>query len=118
MSLPQIVILSETRGILMLMKVVMNPLNPSGLYRYRLGDVLKVKGFRKTLPIFEFVQRKDVILSIHADKTDEKELQAVTNKACKLLEGTPLELADYTSTGDITSFPGHYILFWEMVDSR
>jgi hypothetical protein len=83
-----------------------------------MGDVVRVKSFRKTAPVLEFVCRKNVILSVHTDKTDEKELQAVVNKASKLLAGTPMELGDYTSTADVTSLPGRYVIFWEMTNSR
>lgn len=89
----------------------------SGLYRYRLGDVLRVKRFHKTVPIFEFVRRKNVILSVHVDKTDEEELQLVVNRAAALLAGTGMELADYTSMADVSNLPGRYVIFWEMANS-
>lgn len=92
--------------------------NVTGLYRYRLGDVIRVKSFRKTCPVYEFVRRKNVILSVHTDKTDEEELQAVVDKACKLLKGTAMELSDYTSTSDFTTLPGSYRIFWELTNSR
>ncbi|KAG0603026.1 hypothetical protein M758_10G060100 [Ceratodon purpureus] len=91
--------------------------NVIGLYRYRIGDVIRVKSFRKTAPVYEFVRRKNVILSVHTDKTDEEELQAVVNKASELLAGTAMELSDYTSTVDVTSLPGRYVIFWEMTSS-
>ena len=77
-----------------------------------------MKRFRKTAPVYEFVRRKSVILSLHTDKTDEAELQAVVNKTARLLTGTAMELSDYTSTADVTSLPGHYVIFWEMTNSR
>uniref|UniRef100_A0A7I4CJG6 Uncharacterized protein n=1 Tax=Physcomitrium patens TaxID=3218 RepID=A0A7I4CJG6_PHYPA len=91
--------------------------NVIGLYRYRLGDVLTMKRFHKTAPVFEFVRRKNVILSVHTDKTDEKELQSVVNLATEALAGTGMELSDYTSTADVSTLPGRYVIFWEMVDS-
>lgn len=64
------------------------------------------------------MRRKNVILSVHSDKTDEEELQAVVNKASELIAGTAMELSDYTSTADVTSLPGRYVIFWEMTNSR
>lgn len=90
----------------------------AGLYRYHLGDILRVKSFRKGFPIFEYVRRKGVLLSVNLDKTDEAELQAVMDKASRLLEGTSMELADYTSTVDISSLLGHYVIYWEMANNR
>ncbi|CAM6025539.1 unnamed protein product, partial [Sphagnum balticum] len=89
--------------------------NVSGLYRYCVGDVLRVKGFRKKAPIFEFAQRKNVVLSIFTEKVDEEELQGVVNKASQHLVETSMELADFSSTADILSSPGRYILFWEII---
>ncbi|GLJ20880.1 hypothetical protein SUGI_0381000 [Cryptomeria japonica] len=58
----------------------------AGLYRYRVGDVLRVTGFHNSAPQFHFVCRKNVMLSIDSDKTDEVELQSAMNKATEHLE--------------------------------
>ncbi|XVE49799.1 hypothetical protein DITRI_Ditri01bG0110800 [Diplodiscus trichospermus] len=86
----------------------------AGLYRYRVGDILRVAGFKNKAPQFNFVCRKNVVLSIDSDKTDEVELQnAVKNAANQLL---PFEasLIENTSYADTSSFPGHYVLYWEI----
>ncbi|VAH20769.1 unnamed protein product [Triticum turgidum subsp. durum] len=38
----------------------------SGLYRYRVGDVLRVAGFKNAAPMFNFLRRKNVALSVDA----------------------------------------------------
>ncbi|CAK9208572.1 unnamed protein product [Sphagnum troendelagicum] len=86
-----------------------------GLYRYRVGDVLKVKGFRKTTPIFEYIGRQNVVLSIASEKTDEAELNSVVHKAARQLEGTGTELAEFSSMADMLASPAPcYVLFWEI----
>lgn len=80
-----------------------------GLYRYNLGVVLRVKSFRQSFPIFEYIRRKGVLLSVNMDKTDEAE-------ASRLLEGTSMKLGDYTSIVDISSL-GHNIINWEMTNT-
>lgn len=90
----------------------------AGLYRYHLGDILRVQRLRKNYPIFEFVRRKNVVLSVDTDKTDEVELQIVIDKASAMLGGTSMELADYTTTVDLSSMPGHYVIYWEMTNNR
>jgi len=86
----------------------------AGLYRYRLGDVLRVTGFYNNAPQFHFVGRQKVVLSIDMDKTyDEDLLKAVTN-ASLLLEPHDLMLMDFTSRVDSSSYPGHYVLYWEL----
>ncbi|CAN0914712.1 Indole-3-acetic acid-amido synthetase GH3.6 [Linum grandiflorum] len=87
----------------------------AGLYRYRVGDILRVAGFKNKAPQFTFVCRKNVVLSIDSDKTDEVELQeAVTQAATKHLSPLNASLVEYTSYAETTSIPGHYVLYWEI----
>ncbi|PIN12304.1 hypothetical protein CDL12_15087 [Handroanthus impetiginosus] len=87
----------------------------SGLYRYRVGDILRVAGFKNNAPQFNFVCRKNVILSIDSDKTDEVELQnAVKNAINCHLKPFNTRLTEYTSYADTTTIPGHYVLYWEI----
>eukprot|EP01018_Ginkgo_biloba_P026574 Gb_23805 [translate_table: standard] len=86
----------------------------AGLYRYRVGDVLRVTGFHNAAPQFRFVRRKNVVLSIDSDKTDEVELRNAVEKGVKGLESLGGILADYTSHADISTIPAHYVLFWEL----
>ncbi|OMP04553.1 GH3 auxin-responsive promoter [Corchorus olitorius] len=86
----------------------------AGLYRYRVGDVLRVAGFKNKAPQFNFICRKNVVLSIDSDKTDEVELQSAVKNAVNHLLPFDATLAEYTSYADTTSIPGHYVLFWEL----
>nr|GMC53777.1 indole-3-acetic acid-amido synthetase GH3.6 [Ipomoea batatas] len=85
-----------------------------GLYRYRVGDVLRVSGFKNKAPQFNFVCRKNVVLSIDSDKTDEVELQNAVKNAVTHLLPFDAHLTEYTSYADTTTIPGHYVLFWEL----
>ena len=89
-------------------------LNHSGLYRYRVGDVLRVAGFKNKAPQFNFICRKNVVLSIDSDKTDEVELQNAVKNAVSHLVPFDAQVTDYTSYADTTTIPGHYVLFWEL----
>ncbi|KAI3856760.1 hypothetical protein MKX03_001584 [Papaver bracteatum] len=77
----------------------------AGIYRYKVGDILQVAGFKNNAPQFNFVCRKNVVLSIDSDKTDEVDLQnAVKNAVNHLKPGY---------------IPGHYVLYWELLhDSK
>lgn len=86
----------------------------AGLYRYRVGDVLRVSGFKNKAPQFNFVCRKNVVLSIDSDKTDEVELQTAVKNAVSHLIPFDANLVDYTSYADSSTFPGHYVLYWEL----
>ncbi|KAG8055155.1 hypothetical protein GUJ93_ZPchr0001g29260 [Zizania palustris] len=87
----------------------------SGLYRYRVGDVLRVAGFKNKAPIFRFVRRQNVALSVDSDKTDETELHAAVSSAVQHLAPFGASLVEYTSYADAATIPGHYVLFWELL---
>ncbi|BAT98920.1 hypothetical protein LR48_Vigan06g136300 [Vigna angularis] len=87
----------------------------AGLYRYRVGDILRVTGFHNSAPQFHFVRRKNVLLSIDSDKTDESELQNGIENASKLLADFKTSVVEYTSYADTTTIPGHYVIYWELL---
>ncbi|KAM3332701.1 hypothetical protein ACQJBY_028076 [Aegilops geniculata] len=87
----------------------------AGLCRYRVGDILQVTGFHNAAPQFRFVRRKNVLLSIDSDKTDEAELQAAVERAARLLAPYGASIVEYTSEADATTIPGHYVVYWELM---
>ncbi|KAL3346389.1 hypothetical protein AABB24_025037 [Solanum stoloniferum] len=87
----------------------------AGLCRYRVGDILQVTGFHNSAPQFKFVRRKNVLLSIDSDKTDESELQTAIENATALLHPYDTTLVEYTSFADTKTIPGHYVIYWELL---
>ncbi|KAG8498354.1 hypothetical protein CXB51_006774 [Gossypium anomalum] len=86
----------------------------TGLYRYRVGDILMVTGFHNKAPQFRFVHRRNVVLSVDTDKTSEEDLLKAVTKAKVIVESLGILLIEYTSYADTSSIPGHYVLFWEL----
>ncbi|XP_010457851.1 PREDICTED: 4-substituted benzoates-glutamate ligase GH3.12-like isoform X2 [Camelina sativa] len=86
----------------------------AGLYRYRVGDILQVTGFYNNAPQFRFVRRKDVALSIDVETTTEEELLKAVTHARMVLESSDLMLTDFTCYADISTKPGHYVIYWEL----
>lgn len=84
------------------------------MYRYRLGDVVKVVGFHNLTPELQFVCRRNLMPTINIDKNTEKDLQLSVEAAAKLLASEKLEVVDFTSQVDLSSEPGHYVIFWEV----
>ncbi|KAJ0715585.1 putative GH3 family protein [Helianthus annuus] len=80
----------------------------AGLYRYRVGDLLRVVGFKNKAPQFSFICRKNVALSIDSDKTDEVELHQAIEKASGHLVPFDATLIEYTSFADTTTIPGTF----------
>ncbi|XP_059625172.1 putative indole-3-acetic acid-amido synthetase GH3.9 [Cornus florida] len=87
----------------------------AGLYRYRIGDVLQVTGFHNRAPQFRFICRRNVVLSIDTDKTNEEDLHKGITKAKELLQPCNALLVEYTSYAETSSLPGHYVMFWEII---
>ncbi|KAI4295723.1 hypothetical protein L6164_035739 [Bauhinia variegata] len=87
----------------------------AGLYRYQVGDILRVTGFHNSAPQFHFVRRKNVLLSIDSDKTDEAELQKAVENASKLLAEFNTSVVEYTSYANTKTIPGHYVIYWELL---
>ncbi|KAK4488417.1 hypothetical protein RD792_004180 [Penstemon davidsonii] len=87
----------------------------SGLCRYRVGDILRVTEFYNSAPQFKFIRRKNVLLSIDADKTDESELQKAIESASALLRPFNTTVVEYTSYADTKTIPGHYVIYWELL---
>eukprot|EP01018_Ginkgo_biloba_P029109 Gb_38023 [translate_table: standard] len=85
-----------------------------GLYRYRLGDVLRFVGFNKECPVFEYIGRQNVLLAVNYDNIHEAELQRVMEKASEFLKQHGVELLDYTSCVNQSCIPGHYVVFVEV----
>ncbi|XP_059664463.1 indole-3-acetic acid-amido synthetase GH3.6-like [Cornus florida] len=86
----------------------------AGLYRYRVGDILRVAGFKNKAPQFNFICRKNVVLSIDSDKTNEVELHNAVKNAANHLLPFDATLIEYTSHADTSNIPGHYVLYWEL----
>ncbi|ERM96679.1 hypothetical protein AMTRI_Chr12g235730 [Amborella trichopoda] len=88
----------------------------AGLYRYKVGDILRVSGFHNNAPQFHFVRRKNCLLSIDSDKTDEADLQKAVEAAGVVLRREHgARIAEYTSYADTKTIPGHYVIFWELL---
>ncbi|MBA0852188.1 hypothetical protein Goshw_002163 [Gossypium schwendimanii] len=86
----------------------------AGLYRYRLGDVVKVTGFHNLSPELKFICRRNLMLTINIDKNTEKDLQLAVEAASKLNAEEKLEVLDFSSHVDLSTNPGHYVIFWEI----
>ncbi|KAL3583786.1 hypothetical protein D5086_014847 [Populus alba] len=78
-------------------------------------DILLVTGFYNKAPQFRFVRRKNVLLSIESDKTDEAELHKAVENASLLLREFNTSVVEYTSYAETKTIPGHYVIYWELL---
>jgi len=90
----------------------------NGLYRYRLGDIVTIVGYRHQSPRLLFVRRKSVELDLVGEKTTEAHLNtAVSCMAEAWLAGSNVCLRDYTFALDISHNPERYVLYLELTGS-
>ena len=75
---------------------------------------MRVMGSHNSTPELKFVCRRNLILSINIDKNTEKDLQLSVEEAGKLLAEEKLEVVDFSSLVDVSTDPGHYVIFLEI----
>ena len=82
----------------------------AGFYRYRIGDVVEVLGYRGESPIICFSYRKNQMLNIAGEKITEDTIQYAVNR---ITEKTGLRVVEWSVYADLSSVPARYILFIE-----
>ncbi|MBQ3421641.1 MAG: GH3 auxin-responsive promoter family protein, partial [Romboutsia sp.] len=85
--------------------------NCNGLYRYRLGDIVKVCGFYNKTPKIKFLYRKNQLLNMVAEKTTESH---VKNALQSVAHSLNFNLIDYTTYADNSVTPGRYLFYLEV----
>lgn len=72
----------------------------SGLYRYRIGDVVRVVRFHNSCPVIEFQYRQGQILNMRSEKTTETMMYEALTKVLRGRSERP-RLVDYTCAESI-----------------
>ncbi len=86
----------------------------SGLYRYRLGDVVRVEDFRGRSPVVTFSHRRGQLLDVASEKTSEPAMREAVLESARHWGAT---LVEYTTRADYASQPGRYEVFLEVTDA-
>ncbi len=90
--------------------------NHAGLYRYRLGDVVRVVDRRGQAPVIEFLHRRGTQFDVTGEKTTEEHVAAAM---AQLRRRHPaIDVDDYTSTADTASSPPRYVIYVERGPER
>ncbi len=90
--------------------------NHAGLYRYRLGDVVRVVGLHGEAPVIEFLHRRGTQFDVTGEKTNEDQVAAAVAGLRQRHPG--LAVDDYTSTADTASSPPRYVMYVELEPGR
>ncbi len=84
--------------------------NLAGLYRYRLGDVVEVAGYDGQSPKIEFKYRKNQMINISGEKTNEA---AAAWAVREFEKATGEAITDFSLYADTDDLPGRYVFFME-----
>lgn len=84
--------------------------NTSGFYRYRMGDIIRVVGYQNQLPKICFVYRKNQMVNIAGEKTNEGNL---TWAVKEFSDATGCDILDYSVYADLNTSPGRYVMLME-----
>ena len=86
--------------------------NCSGLYRYRIFDVVKVTGMHLNTPRIEFVYRRNLAMNIANEKTTTQMLDWAVDETMHTLG---IKIEGHSFFGDTNTVPAHYTLLVEPV---
>ncbi len=91
--------------------------NGSGLYRYNIGDVVRVRGFVERTPCIEFLHRAGSTCSLTGEKLTEDQVTMAVGDVAKALD---LSIAGFTLAPAKGGFPRYiaYVEFDRPADAR
>jgi len=81
-----------------------------GLYRYRVGDVVRVMGYYHEMPMVQCAYRMNEMIRLACEKTSEKMVNWMIENFCS---STGISLSNFSIYGDTDVTPPRYILLLE-----
>lgn len=91
--------------------------NHAGLYRYRLGDVVRIAGFEGSTPVFEFDHRRGNVVDLVGEKTTEQHFRSAFAQLAREELGGEAGLTDFTVWPEIGTLPYRYVAYAEVADA-
>lgn len=88
----------------------------AGLYRYRIGDIVKCVGYYNQSPIVEFLYRRHSLLNVAGEKVSESVVLAALTEAVKVF-GEDCRVIDYTTRVEFSCMPWKYVIYAEFSKS-
>lgn len=89
----------------------------AGLYRYRLGDIVRVCDVVAGTPVFEFAYRLGDVLDLVGEKTTEEHTREVVAEVARQGLGRPSAISNYTVVADCNQTGLRYRVYIELVDA-
>jgi len=81
------------------------------LFRYRLGDVVRVSKFHHKTPVVEFLHRSSAVMSLSNELMTERHLMDAVSRACK---ERGAQVKDFVFDADRDCVSPRYIMYYEV----
>ena len=91
--------------------------NHAGLYRYRLGDVVRIVDIVGATPVFEFDHRRGNVVDLVGEKTTELHFRSAFEQLAREQLGGEAGLTDFTIWPEIGTLPYRYVAYAELAAS-
>src|SRR6185436_2948258 len=88
--------------------------NWAGLYRYRLGDLVRVEGYHHQAPILSISHRIGTLLDLATEKVSEHQVFRALHESLHNQAGQGNALIDYTTYARINQTPPRYEFYLEL----
>lgn len=82
----------------------------NSLFRYRLGDVVRVVKFKAKTPVVEFFHRSNAVLSLSHEFMTERHL---INSVFHIQKKCGIRVRDYVFDANTSCVPPHYLMYYE-----
>jgi len=92
--------------------------NHAGLYRYRLGDVVRIAGQEGATPVFEFDYRRGNVVDMVGEKTTEQHLRRAVTRLAREELGGESGLMEYALWSDLATVPYRYVVYAEFTGAQ
>ena len=87
----------------------------SGLYRYRLGDVVRCVGYHQKSPKIEFMYRRQSLLNLYGEKVSENVIYEALSTTLQDF-GMAIKNIDYICRHEFEVSPWRYVVYLETAD--
>ena len=84
--------------------------NRSGLYRYRLGDVVKIVGLHEKAPVVKFCYRRNQVINIAGEKSNQQQFDTAIKRFAELAQ---IEVRGYCVQEDFSGISPRYLFYME-----
>ena len=84
--------------------------NRSGLYRYRLGDVVKIVGLHEKAPVVKFCYRRNQVINIAGEKSNQQQFDTAIKRFAELSQ---TEVRGYCVQEDFSGISPRYLFYME-----